>query len=189
MDTSAALTDLNTDLNDGDNFTFTADEKTRAIEKAWRDKFVVEEVYDSSLTYLNTTQQYSLPTGVTNVIAIGQDFDADGFKTEISADGFLVIDGKLHIKDGYRDVLSHNKTLYLWCWKKLTTSDSISDERLQEYVLLLATYNTLRMLKGKKVNRFLKNDTSMAELLNYSNELWRDIQDYRRQHRVIPQEV
>lgn len=189
MDFSTGLTTLNTELDDADNFTFTAAEKTRALTRAWNDPFVVEETYDSSLTYNNTTQQYTLPTGVKNVMAIGQDFDTDGFVTEISSDGFNVIGGKLHIHDKYRDVLDNSKTIYLWGWKKLTTSDSITDAELQEYVLKVAQFHILGILQNKAVNRFLKNDVSISELLNTREQLRRDIVEYRRQHRVVPQEV
>ena len=189
MDTAEALTKLNVEIDDGDNFTFTQAEKERAVERAFRDRFVVEEVYDSSLTYDSSTQAYTLPTGMRNVIGISQDVNADGFDSGFSSEGYQIKAGQIHIDSDYKSTFSNGDTLYIWGWKKLTTSDSISDELLQEYVLKLAIYNPLEQLKLKAANRFLKNDVSITELLNLSRTLKDDVDEYRRQHRVIPQEV
>lgn len=189
MDTATALTTLNIEIDDGDNFTFTADEKNRAITRAWNDKYVVQESYDSSLTYDNTVQQYTLPTSMRDVISVGQDPNNDSFETELPSTAWTVKAGKLHIDSAYRTYLTTGKTLYLWGWKKLTTSDSITDELLQEYVLDLARYNTLHQLQSKGVNRFLKNDTTISELLNTSREAKARVDEYRSQHRAVSQEV
>lgn len=189
MDFSTALSTLNTELGDSDNFALTAAEKTRALTRAWNDTYVVEETWDTSLTYDNTTQQYTLPTGVNAVISLGQDPDADSFSAEIPKDGFNIIAGKIHVLDSFRQLLDHNKTLYLHGWKKLTTSDSITDADLQEYVLMLAQHYCNNLLMNKKTFKFLKNDTTMAELVARNNQLREEVREYRRQRRVIPQEM
>lgn len=189
MDFATGLTTLDTRLDDGDNFTFSVDEKTQALTQAWNDPYVVEETYDSSLTYDNTVQQYTLPTGMRDVISIAQDPNNDSFQSTIPAEGFNVIAGKIHIEPNYRTYLTNGDTFYIWGWKKLTTSDSATDALLQEYILKLAQYNVLSLLINKAVNRFLKNDVSVSELLNVASRLERDIDDYRKQHRAISRGV
>ena len=189
MDTSTALTKLNVEINDGDNFTFSQAEKERAIERAFNDRYVVDEVYDSSITYDSSTQAYTLPTNMRNIMGIGQDPNEDGFETELDSGAYDIKANQIHIKSQYKDLLSTGKPLYIWGWNKVTSADSITDALLQEYVLKLAIHNTLEMLKTKAANRFLKNDTSISEILNLSSQFKREVQEYRQQHRAIPQEI
>ena len=189
MDFSTALSTLNTELGDGDDFALTADEKTRALTRAWNDSYVVEEVLDETLTYDNADDRYDFPSGVSTIINVYQDPDADSFKSAVPADAYHIVDNKLQIHEGYKNLLTHNKELYLHGWSKLSTTDSITGAELQEYVLMLAQHYCNNALLNKKTFKFLKNDTSVAELIGRNNQLKQEILEYRKQHRVIPQQM
>src|SRR6266576_4494258 len=49
------------------NFTFTDDELTAALTTAWQDSYVVTEVWDSSVVYLQGTWTYPVPAAMRTV--------------------------------------------------------------------------------------------------------------------------
>ncbi|HET7630168.1 MAG TPA: hypothetical protein VFK03_02230, partial [Candidatus Saccharimonadales bacterium] len=65
-----ALTQLKLLTSQTGNFTFTDDELTLALQEAWNDTYVVNQVWDNSLTYAIDTWQYSIPSTVTAVRGI-----------------------------------------------------------------------------------------------------------------------
>lgn len=163
----------------------TVAEKTRALTRAWNDKYVVVEITDDSLTYDREIDTYELPEEISSVIAIGQDPDDLGFRAGLSADAFVVEAGSVRIHKAYQDLLSDGKILYIFGWSKPTVDDSIDDVGVQEYVLKLAEKNCLSVLLNKRVFKFLKNDTTVGEIVAHRRELERDIADYRQQHRAM----
>ena len=184
MDLATGLATLNTELGDSNNFALTADEKTRALTRAWNDSYVVAEDWDDSLTYQDNTNSYAVPTGLGNFHSIHQDVDdTNQFKKEIPKAAYNVRAGNIYFQDGYRQLLRDGKTLYLYTHKKLTTSDSITAANLQEYVLALANIYAINVLINKGTFKFLKNDTSVAELIAHKRELEQVVEDYRNQQR------
>lgn len=188
MDFATALSTLNDELGDGNNFALTATEKTRALTRAWNDPYAVEEALNESLTYDDAEDRYTIPgSAITNVIHIWQKSDSSSdFKQEVPHDAFKIIDGTIQFKDKYRYLLQDSFTLFLHGWFKPTTTDSLSTVKVQEYVLKLAQLNALNILFNKRTFKFLKNDTSVAEIVAQKRELERDVADYRRQMRSIP---
>jgi hypothetical protein len=185
MNFSTALSTLNNELGDGDNFALSAVEKTRALTRAWNDKYVVTEDVDTTNTYVNTTDAYDIPEEMRAVLHVYQEPSTDGFKKELPHDAWHIIntlgDRQIQVHRSYKDLLENNKTLHIHGVVKLTTSDTLDTVELQEYVLQLANYNCVKMLLNKGTFKFLKNDTSVAELVALKRELQQDVEDYRRQ--------
>lgn len=180
MNFAELLAQLYIRLGDDDHFTFTVEEKTDALTEAFNDSHVLNPIWDSSLTYSTGTYQYALPSSV-NVV---QDVYIKGDNSldepgKIDSSLWEVVDGNLHFKPGSQ-VIPDGWTLYLKGHTKYDENDTIAETSLQDYVLNLAQLRLLRMLGVKKALRFLKNDTSMAEVIAIKNELQREVDEYRR---------
>lgn len=178
MTFAQSLTQLNIVLGDTGDVTFTSDEKTRALTKAWNDQFVVKTVWDSSLTYTNTDYNYTLPATLTTLkdIYISISNSTTDFPEPISSDLWEVIDGVIqfqtnNIPTGY--------TLYLKGNYKIATTDTLDTVNLQEYVTANAGYETLTLLLYKKANLFLKNDVTMSELIGMKRDFKQDVKEFR----------
>lgn len=180
MDFASALTTLNLRLGDTDNFTFTPEEKQQALTEAFNDQYVVVGGWDTSLTFTTGTYQYVLPTGVSSVrdIYIKRDNSQD-YPEKIDSSLWEVTGGNIQFKPG-ADVIPQGYTLYLSKNNKYTTADTITETRLKEYILKLAQYNCLSMLGNKRAFRFLKNDTSMGELITMKRDVEQEVQKYRQ---------
>lgn len=180
MDQTALLEELNIRLGDTDNFTFTPEEKTKALNEAINDDFVLSPVWDDTLVYSTGTYQYPLPPTITVVqdIYVKPDNSQDD-PIKIGGDAWEVIKGALQFKSVLQPVPT-GYTLYLKGNYKYTTSDTITETNVQEYVLNLAQFNCLKMLGIKKALRFLKNDTSMSEVIAIKRELEQAVRDYRK---------
>jgi hypothetical protein len=63
---------------------------------------------------------------------------------------------------------------------KLTTSDNLPTENLINYVLSLAAYVLLKRLQLKYTFQFLKNDTSMADIINARRDMQQDVLTYKQ---------
>ena len=179
MNFADALENLNIDLNDTDNFTFTAEEKTRALEEAWRDAYNTANVWDETTTYSTSTYSYAIPASIKVVKGLYYKDASTSFPSPLGSDAWEAVDGNIKISPEYQYVLTDGSTLVFKGVKQLTTTDDLSDDRI-EYILKLAHLNTLRRLGGQKANRFLKNDTSMAEIIALRTALERDIAQERR---------
>lgn len=180
-----AQTTLNVILGDSSDTTFSSSEKQRALTRAWNDSFVVNEVWDDSLTYSTGTYQYTLPATLTTVqdIYLSTTGSSNPFPDPIDNSLWELINGKIQFNWKADNIIPDGYTLYVKGHYKLTTSDSISDVNMQEYVLALAGVYTLTMLTHKKANLFTKNDVSMAELIGLRRELNNDVVDLRRRLR------
>lgn len=182
MDFATAQTELNTILSDSDDVTFESSEKERALTKAWNDSFVVNEVWDTSLTYSTGTYQYAVPAALDSIkdIYFSPLGDTQPYPDPIDASLWDEVNGNIQFNSKADRIIPSGYKLYLKGAYKLTTSDLISDPNMQEYVLSLAGVNALSSLGFKKVNRFLKNDTTLSEIIGLRRELQNDVIDLRR---------
>lgn len=177
MDLDAFEAELDVRLDDADNFAFTAAEKTSLVSQAIKDAHVVKSVWDDSLAYAKGTWQYAVPSGVTTIkdiyIKVGTNEDPETVSVP-----FEVVEDNIHFKKGSR-VIPDGYTLYIRGNYKYTTADTITDTRIQEYILNLAQLNALRSLGIKKTMKFLKNDASVAEIIAMKRELEREVSQHR----------
>lgn len=182
MDFDETLEELNIILGDTGNVTFTPEEKQRALQKAWKDSYVVNIVWDNSLTFDTSTYQYTLPSGITTVkdIYLSVSNTSSDFPEKISSDLWEVVEGAIQFKPKANSIIPDGHTLYLKGNYKIDYStDSLPNAGLEEYVLALAGNNTIDLLKYKKANLFLKNDTSMSELISLGREFKQDVREAR----------
>lgn len=178
MTYAEAQDELNILLGDSDDFTFTPEEKQRALTDAWRDRYLVTKATDSSNTFSNLTQTYTI-TGLTTVTDV-QYNTSSNWPESLPSDAYSYNAGTLTIDKDYRYIIPEGSTLTVKGNYKLTISDSITNEQQIEYTLALAHYNTLKLLGAKKTNRFIKNDTNMNEIIALRNALTVDIRNLRQ---------
>jgi len=177
MNKDELLVELNIRISDTDNFTFTPEEKAAAIRRAINDDYTVGQVYDDSLTYSTSTYSYAVPTGVTVVTDILYSPD-NGTSRPITIDANLwtINDGNIQVSNGIPD----GYTMYVKGNYRYTEDDTINDTTVQEYVLANATLILYSTLLAKRNFRFLKNDTSVAEIVTSKNAIEREVQRYRQ---------
>lgn len=183
MDQTTAKTELSTLLGDTLN-QISADRLTQAIKQAWNDQWVCKPVFDTtSLTYVAGTYQYAVPSSMTTVDAIYLQRDTTVPPEEIGSELWEVVDGDIIFSKRTYFVIPGGWALQLRGKYKLTASDSIdaSDYALQNYVVNLAAWIALRQLGFSRVMAFLKNDTSMSELVAFRNMVEKDMLRYRAQ--------
>lgn len=177
MTYSEGQDELNILLGDDGNFTFTPEEKQRALTDAWRDRFVIGTATDTD-TYTSTTRTYAV-TGVTSIKEVQYNISTTWPET-LPSDAWEYDGTTLYITKDYRHVIPEGATLTIKGKKKLTITDEITDELMIEYTLALAHYNSLKLLGAKKTNRFIKNDTNMNEIIALRNALAIDIRSLRQ---------
>ena len=180
MNPPLSLTDATTQLklltSQTGNFTFTDDELTLALQQAWNDPYVVNDVWDSSITYLTGTWQYAIPatlTTVKEIYIILPDFTPETTPPQTSSQypGRLdkslweVVAGNIQLAEDAQRYIGSDHTLYLRGNYKLTTSDSLGTTGLVNYTLNLAAQILLSQLLLKKAFVFLTNDTSVQEII------------------------
>lgn len=183
MDFTTALSTLDTILGDSSDTTFTSAEKTRALTKAWNDPYITTDGWDSSLSYTQGTYQYTLPATLSMVqdIYLSPTGNTQPMPEPISSDLWELVNGNIQFNQRADLTIPSTYTLYLKGRLRISTSNSITDPTMQEYVLALAGYNTLALLTHKKANLFVKNDTTMGELIALRRELFADVQTLRAQ--------
>lgn len=180
MDYQDTLDELNTTLNDTENVTFTPEQKARALKKAWNDSFVVQPVFDSTTTFASSTWDYPVPTTLTTVTDVLMPRSTLEAPEYIDADFFEVSDGSVRFTPASSRFLNVGDTLTFKGNKKLSwATDTLDTPALQEYVIALAGYNTLTLLSYQKANLFLKNDTTLSELIALRRELFNEVKEYR----------
>lgn len=183
---SAAQTTLDTIIGDGASVTFSSSEKQRALTKAWNDAYVVNEVWDTSLTYSTGVYQYTRPATLSSIqdIYISLTGSSSPFPDPIDSSMWEDVNGKIQFNSLADRVIPGSYVLYLKGHYKLTTTDDVVNTNMQEYVLALAGVYTLKMLTHKKANLFTKNDVTMGELITLKRDLQQDVTDLRRQLRT-----
>lgn len=181
MDFATAQSTLDTILGDAANITFSVAEKTRALTRAWNDAWVTKRVWDTSLTYTQGTYQYTRPATITALqdIYISPTGSSQPFPEPISNDLWEEVAGKIQFNQKADYTIPSGSVLYIKGRYKFVTTDSLTTVNMQEYVLALAGYNTLTLLAHKKANLFIKNDTTMGELVALRRELKVDIAESR----------
>lgn len=181
MNRSQFLTTLNIRLGDTDNFTFTEAEKYEAIDESIKDPFVVEDVFIDTESFSTSNFRQALPSTITTVTDILYRESSDEFPDPLPQSLWQIRGGYIYWDKRARWTLTNGYGIFLEGWLKYETTDTIDDPGLQEYVLNLSIYNTLKLLTGKLTNRFLKNDVSMAELVAARNAAQTEVERYRRQ--------
>lgn len=182
MDYNEIYEQINITLGDSDNVTFTPEEKARATQKAYNDSYAVQKIKDDTLTFTAGTYEYPVPTALTTVTAIqlskSNDTTTDAPET-IDRSLWEIVDGNIRFRNNIYSIVPDGYSLYLIGNKKITTADTVNDTDLQEYLIALGSYNTLTLLTYKKANLFLKNDTSMAELISLKRDLKAEVLELR----------
>lgn len=181
MNFVAGLVELNTLLNDGDNFTFTTDQKTQALTNAWNDSDVVRPVWDGSVIFSVNSYQYAIPASMTMVKDIYLERYTGAFPEPIGNELWEVVAGNIQFLHNAHLVIPDSYQLWIKGGYKLTTNDSLDTVALQNYVVSKAAYLTLRQLAYMKGLRFLRNDTTMADIVNLRNQMREDMQMWRLQ--------
>jgi hypothetical protein len=183
MDFNTGLSTLDTILGDSNDTTFSVAEKTRALTKAWHDPYVFSQGWDTSLTYKQGTYQYAVPAALTTLsdIYISPSGSTQPFPEPVSSDLYEVVNGNIQFRQRADWTIPDGYTLYIKGRHKIDVTDTIDDVMMQEYVLALAGYNTLSLLSHKKANLFVKNDTTMGELIGLRRELITEVKELRAQ--------
>lgn len=157
------------------NFTFDGDELNSALTQAWMDSFVVWEAYDTSLTYVQGTWIYPIPTTMRTVEEIyiilpvnaqeASPLNTTNYPGPISKDLYEIINGSIYFRDVSQNYFYDSYVLYLKGNYKAQVSDSLPTENLVMYVLWLAADNLMNMLLLKSAFVFLRNDTNIAAIV------------------------
>lgn len=180
MDIADLLTELNIRIGDTSDFTFTSDEKTSALESAINDKYVVTDNWDTSLTFSTGTYQYTKPAGVDIIedIYIKADNSQD-YPEPIDSGLWEVFGDNIQFTPG-ADVVPQGYSLYLKSNEKSSTADTFTEPKVQEYLLALAQLRLYRTMLAKKTMRFLKNDTTVGEIVATKRDLESEVAYYRQ---------
>lgn len=185
MTFATSKTQLNILLSNTSGFTFNDDEVTQLLTDAWNDKYAVNPlVWDSSLTFSVTpspTYQYAIPSTLSTVSGIYIERTSTDLPEQIDNSLWEVVGNKIQFTDKALQVIPDGYTLFLRGRYKVTTSDTVTDTGLQQYIVALAGYNALRYLLLKKTMLFVKNDTSVAEIIATRRELYADLVHWRQQ--------
>lgn len=181
MDFDALLAKLNIRLGDTDNFAFTTEEKTELLTEAFEDEYVIKQVYDDSLTFDTSTYQYARPSGLTTVTGIAYKISASttDFPETIGAGVWSMVGDNIQFQTIASRIIPQGYTLYLTGNYKYTVDDTVTEPRIQQYILNLAQLNAMDGVGLKKVLKFIKNDTSMADIIVLRRELERKVAKYR----------
>ncbi len=180
MNYQDTLDELNITLGDSEDVTFTPEEKARALQKAWKDSYVTKPIWDNTLVFSSSSYSYPKPAGVQVVKDIYTQTSSDQFPAPISNELWSVEGDNIQLSTRAKYTFNQGQNLIVKGTTKYDyTTDTITDDTLQEYVIALAGVNTLALLGYKKANLFLKNDTSMAELVTLRRELQNEVRELR----------
>lgn len=189
MDFEDSIEQMNILIGDSDNITFTPEEKVRAMTKAWNDPYVVDDVWNTAGTFSVGNYQTAIPSGLSTVLDIGVRSSTSDFPDSINSDYWNIVGTNIQWSSTARYGLTDGTGLFILGRKKLTIADTLTSEKLQEYVIALGALNTLTVLGYAKANLFLKNDLSMAELITLKRELKDDVREMRASFAKIPQDI
>lgn len=164
LDFADALVQLKLLTSQTGNFTFTDDEITQALQTAWNDTYVVNQVWDSSLTFNGGTWQYAIPATVTTVRGLYFIRVLGNDPEPISSDLYEVVAGNIQFNNSVTRWLGDSYTIYVKGSYKLTTTDELETTNLINYVINLAAEILLTNLVMKRTFVFLRNDTSMTDI-------------------------
>lgn len=162
------------------NFTFTDDEITHALTVAWNNTFVCDSVWDTSLTFSAGVFSYSLPNTVTVVQDLYFQPVSNDAPQKISPDLYIVENGAIQFIGTVSRWLWDTNTIYIKGRYKLQLTDLLDTDNLINYVLSLAGYTLLRQLSYKFTFLFLKNDTSLSDIINARRDMQADYLTYKQ---------
>jgi len=182
MTFASSLTQLNILLSNTTGFTFNSDETNQILTDAWNDKWAVNPVvWDESLTFSISNFTYAIPATLTTVSEIYITRSTTEFPTLVDRKLWRVVGSNIKFFDAARGAIPDGYTLRLKGRYKVTVSDTVTDSGLQQYLIALAGFNALRYLLLKKTMQFIKNDTSVAEIVATRRELYTDVVHWRQQ--------
>lgn len=147
-------------LRDASNKVYTDAEKEEALKEAIDDDafvYVVER--DNLTTTVNAQVQYDLPDGWDEVMEIRLDVDDKGWGALLDPMYYDVINRVVYFTT---NLPNPHKLIFIGK-RKLYTNDTFP-EYLHSYILHMAAANCMEYLLSDKTGRFLKNDTSFAEI-------------------------
>ena len=170
MDYNDFYAELNIQLGDSADTTFTPEEKQRALDKAFKDSYVVEPVLDTTTVWAASTFSYPIPTTLTTITDVYYNYTADNSSSPINSNLYEVYGGNIVFRPLASNIFVSGSAVYLKGNYKYTKNDTIPNGPLQEYILATAGFNTLSLLGYKKANLFLKNDTTMSEVIALRRE-------------------
>lgn len=180
MDFDQLKTELNIRLGDADNFAFTDDEKTSVLTEAINDGDVVQDTWNNYIVYDSTQFQYPVPNDVSAIYDLYVNPTNDASRLEkVDPNLWERVGDNIHFKNGAGDYLTSGDTVYIRGAIKLSADDTITELRVREFVLKLAHLKCMSMYGTKKAFKFVKNDTSVAEVVALKRELERDVQAAR----------
>lgn len=164
---------LDTDLRDTDNFTFSAAEKDEALRKAIEDDpYCFDIEIDNATLVTPNTSSYPAPFDTITDIAI--DGYQNGSPVFLSSSLWEQV-GDSVIFDNSLTYLPTGDTLIFYGTNSFTATVGVPRTH-RAYVINLAIAHTLDLLLEGKVNRFLRNDTSLAELMQVRTNKLKDAQ-------------
>jgi hypothetical protein len=166
--TDQSLLQLSTRLSvlirDPTNSTWSQIEVGEALAEAVdNDQWLLQKRRDTTLTSIAGQSIYPLPSGFVSVDEMAIDFYNDGFGLPIDRTSWDTDDDNIYFQRRVKN-LPAGHTLIITGLYKLTSTDVIPP-RYQNYVLHLAAISLLEMLTFSKTGKFLKNDTTMAEIM------------------------
>jgi hypothetical protein len=162
------------------NFTFTDDELTQALQEAWNNTFVCNTILDSSTSFVSGTYTYNIPATLTVVTGIFYKPTSTDPMKQLDRRLYMIVNGTIQFIDDVTSWLNDTYTLYIKGRYKLTTTDSLTTDNLCNYVISLAAYLLLKRLSYKMTLLFLKNDTSMADIINARRDMQADMLAYKQ---------
>lgn len=172
---------LNLMLGDTNNFALTTEQKQLCLTQAFKDQYVVEQVSDATLVFSNSSNEYPIPVGITTITDISYANSSSDFPDSVDNTLWDTAEGNLTFSNRARSYLSDGYGFTVKGWKKLTILDTVNDEAVQNYILALAAYNCLRNIGYTKIMKFVRNDTTVSEIIGMRREFERDVQNYRKQ--------
>lgn len=175
-----ALTQLKLLTSQTTNFTFTDDELTQALTEAWQNTYVVNTLLDSTVTFTSGTFTYTIPSTLTTVLDIFYKPTSTDPITLIDKSLYTIINGSIIFVDNVQRWLGDTYTLYIKGRYKLLTTDNLTTDNHINYVLALAAYLLLKRLSYKHAFQFLKNDTSMSDIINARRDMQADVLTYKQ---------
>ena len=175
-----ALTELKTLTSQTTNFTFTDDEMTQALQEAWNNSYVCKKVVDTSTSFQAGTYTYSIPTGMDVVVGIWYQPSSTDPIQQLDRRLYMIQDGNIYFIDDVARWLNDTLTLTIIGRKKLTTTDTLDADNLVNYVISLAAYLLLKRLSYKMTFQFLRNDTSMGDIINARRDMQADVLTYKQ---------
>lgn len=172
---------LNNMLGDTSNFALSLAQKQQNLTTAFQDQYVVSEVWDNSITFSVTNYQYPVPTDMDVVIDIWLERAQDRFPEPISTSLWNQIAGNIQFLPSAQWKIPDNYSLWVQGTHKNIVSDDITDVAAQNYILSLAGLLCLRNLAYTKLLSFLRNDTTVADIINLRKDMENEVAAYRAQ--------